>query len=425
MQYPIGHSADTARSNGGHMDSHDSLHAHLREALTYLYDPHFLQSSPLLEQWGLDRQPDAPAVLRDTLVAEIEALKPMGAVPAQTREWRIYELLFYRYVQQFGQQEVADQLGLSVRHLRREQTIALDALGDRLKHRYKLTSLPLEVEQEAATPASAQPLDEELGWLRNSPPEKLTDLNSEIPAVLLLLQQLARLHHVEIELKMCQGLVEAAVHPVAVRQMLLSIVNSSINCPSVRHIVITVHRQGADVVIRVRCVAQGCAELRPDEGGMLTVAGIARLCGCALHVTPSGQGMEAALVLPALGQVPVMVIDDNPDTLDLLQRYVMGTRYRVIGVREPGNATQAAEEAAPHLIMLDIMMPQIDGWEVMGQLLHHPKTSHIPVLICSIVAQEELALSLGARGFVRKPVSRQSLLTALAQHLPMAEPRFA
>lgn len=408
------------------MDTHEPFHAHLREALTYLYDPHYLQHSPLLTQWGFEHHPDPPAVLRDTLVAEIEALKPVGTVPAQTREWRIYELLFYRYVQQFGQQEVADQLGLSVRHLRREQTIALDALGERLKHRFKIVSLPPGIEQEPAPqPSSEPPLDEELGWLRNAPPEKLTDLNHEIPAVLLLMQQLARQHHVQLDLEICHELVEAAVHPVAVRQMLLSVLNSAINCPSVRHIVISAHRQGADVVIRMRSAAQGCAELRPDEGGVLTATRIAHLCGCALYVMPTGHGVEVALVLPALGQVPVMVIDDNPDTLELFQRYVIGTRYRVIAAREPANATSAAEEAAPHLILLDIMMPQIDGWEVMGQLLHHPRTYQIPVLICSIVAQEELALSLGARGFIRKPVSRQTLLNALAQHLPMTAPRFA
>jgi len=62
---------------------------------------------------------------------------------------------------------------------------------------------------------------------------------------------------------------------------------------------------------------------------------------------------------------------------------------------------------------LDVMLPGIDGWELLGQLREHPQTSCIPVVVCTILPQEPLALALGAAAFLRKPVSREALLSAL------------
>ncbi|NIV31704.1 MAG: response regulator, partial [Anaerolineae bacterium] len=80
------------------------------------------------------------------------------------------------------------------------------------------------------------------------------------------------------------------------------------------------------------------------------------------------------------------------------------------------------EEFSPQVILLDVMMPQIDGWEILGRLRQHPLTSHIPTVVCTILAQEELALSLGASAFVRKPVTRQVFLAALDRQIARMQP---
>jgi CheY-like chemotaxis protein len=59
------------------------------------------------------------------------------------------------------------------------------------------------------------------------------------------------------------------------------------------------------------------------------------------------------------------------------------------------------------------MMPRVDGWELLARLRQHPITAEIPVIICSVLADEELAHSLGATAVVRKPVTKQAFLTAL------------
>ena len=68
---------------------------------------------------------------------------------------------------------------------------------------------------------------------------------------------------------------------------------------------------------------------------------------------------------------------------------------------------------APHLIVLDVMLPGIDDWELLGRLRAHPRTRAAPIIICTILPQKELALALGAAAFIRKPVSRPALLSAL------------
>jgi CheY-like chemotaxis protein len=63
--------------------------------------------------------------------------------------------------------------------------------------------------------------------------------------------------------------------------------------------------------------------------------------------------------------------------------------------------------------VLDVMMPEVDGWKVLAQLRQHPATADLPILVCTILPQEEIALDMGASGFHSKPVTRQQFLAAL------------
>jgi len=121
----------------------------------------------------------------------------------------------------------------------------------------------------------------------------------------------------------------------------------------------------------------------------------------------------ARLFLPLAEQVAVLVIDDNVDTLRLFQRYLAGSRYPFIGARDAAQALALAEELTPRIIVLDVMMPGVDGWELLGRLRVHPKIGQVPIIVCTILPEEQLALALGATAFLRKPVSREAFLTAL------------
>ena len=109
----------------------------------------------------------------------------------------------------------------------------------------------------------------------------------------------------------------------------------------------------------------------------------------------------------------LLVIDDNEGLVELFRRYLTGEDYRVIGAPDGVEGQRMAEEHSPDLIVLDVMMPQRDGWEVMQLLRNRQSTRGIPVILCSVVEDPELAFSLGAAEFLSKPVKREELLNAL------------
>lgn len=85
-------------------------------------------------------------------------------------------------------------------------------------------------------------------------------------------------------------------------------------------------------------------------------------------------------------------------------------RYQVIGTNEPENAHSLAEKVQPAVILLDVMMQNVDGWQVLSELRQDAQTAQIPIIVCTILPVAELALSLGASAFLQKPVTQQQFL---------------
>jgi Amt family ammonium transporter len=73
------------------------------------------------------------------------------------------------------------------------------------------------------------------------------------------------------------------------------------------------------------------------------------------------------------------------------------------------------QELLPDVIVLDVMMPGMHGWEVLQRIRNHPQTAQIPVIICSVVNNPELAQALGASTFLPKPIRQEDVLTALGR----------
>jgi CheY-like chemotaxis protein len=136
-----------------------------------------------------------------------------------------------------------------------------------------------------------------------------------------------------------------------------------------------------------------------------------------IRVTPQGteSGPEITgfeFLLP-IAEHTVLVVDDNEDVLKLYQRYLHSSGYRVATAQTSEEALTLARQIRPDAITLDLMMPEQDGWDLLQRLLHQPDTHHIPIIVCTVLKQKALALSLGATTFLEKPVSRQALLSAL------------
>lgn len=392
----------------------------LRSALHYLYDPVHLRRSPLVDLLGLAGEFDRAAALQRTLVAAIRDLKPPDDESPQSRAWRIYDTLSLHYVRQLGREAVANQLGISERQMRREQRLAIEALAQHLWRSPQLEgaaakSQPLRrasTDFDGELPAGASFGGEQPDG-RAAPPELRIPLAEALENVRSLALPLAQQMDVGLDIYLTASLVALPVSPMALRTILLTVLTVVIPRARSGAIAMTAARRDDEIAIAVTCNDSH------GQQGVLTDTDLARLAtaqeqaafyDARLELGTRGQGLSVTLLLTAPEQAVVLVVDDNADWLELVQRYAAGSRYQVVTSLMPETACAAAGKLQPSLIILDVMMHNIDGWQVLSDLRHDPATSHIPVVVCTVLPLEEMALALGANAFLQKPVSQQQFL---------------
>jgi CheY-like chemotaxis protein len=397
----------------------------LRHALAFLYDPVALARSPLVRLLGLAGQDDTTSALRRILTEGIEALRPDLSVPAHTKPWRCYHTLRHHYIEQFTQREVARDFNISIRQLRRLERDALQLLSESLVRRYGIVA-PERAGAEADAEAGAIPpvnhagpsRSQEVEWSQRSFPSGRVTLASLIEGTVRVIEPLLASLHIRFEASLPETMPLLAVQPDIVRQALLNIIAASAHAIPGGRLALCAVVQPRTVTLQI--IATGLSAVHAPftddhvEGSRVTRQLLESTGGRMEPVrVDSAETFTVEIALPAEDLITFLVIDDNPDTLQLLERYTANTRYRFLGIQDATKAVNTAETILPDIIVLDVMLPNTDGWELLGQLRAHPQTSAIPVVICTIMPQEQLALTLGAGGFIRKPVSRSDFLAVL------------
>lgn len=114
----------------------------------------------------------------------------------------------------------------------------------------------------------------------------------------------------------------------------------------------------------------------------------------------------------------VLAIDDDPNVIDLLRENLSEAGYVIIGAENGNAGLQKARGLKPFAIILDIMMPQQDGWQMLHELKSDALTRAIPIIVLSIVDNKELAYRLGAFECLLKPLDREVMLAVLARVPP-------
>lgn len=379
----------------------------LRSALHHLYAPDQLRRSPLARLCGVEGF-DAAAALQRILLEAIESLQPAPTEPPQSRAWRIYDALVYRYVRGFDRDVVADQLGISGRQLRREQRAALEVLADVLWKRYDLARPANAI---AAAPADAPT------WLNDLPPERPAELGPLLAATLDLARPLARQWNVELRAALTEDCQQTTVPQIAVRHALLSLLGIII--PRSRDGTVTVSAGRTDVGVELSVMgATPGADVALADRETLSLDVARQLLAAVggqvvLRPAEGDRPIVAQLMLPQQERTLVLAVDDNADVLQLFERYLAGTTYCLTTTREPGQCLRLARELTPDIIVLDVMMPEVDGWDLLARLRSDGAAADAAIIVCTVLPQESLALALGADAFLQKPVSREDFLAAL------------
>ncbi len=119
----------------------------------------------------------------------------------------------------------------------------------------------------------------------------------------------------------------------------------------------------------------------------------------------------------------IMVVDDEPDALELIEFNLKQAGYDVVTAGDGAAALKKARSASPDLVILDIMLPEIDGFEVCKLLRRDPATAAIPILMLTARAAEidrVLGLELGGDDYVTKPFSPRELVLRVNKILERA-----
>jgi CheY-like chemotaxis protein len=391
----------------------------VRDGLASLYDYAALETHPLASIFP--KPPDQPEsqadYLRSLLLGAIERLRPPGRErSAEYVEWRPFLILHGRYVKGTSLQELQARLSLSARQLRREHGRALRAVAALLWDQACLErGEAAGEEEERAGPGQQGNSFQAFDFA----PQPL-DLAQVVRGVASVLQRRVRNEDAELHLVLSEELPYVQADRVILRQILFSLINHALHVRTDGDIVISAeaHADQVDVWIQFQADDPSSTVAEDEETPLETARYWIQRLGAALQALPSGEQASSArfiLSLPRADQAVVLVVDDQEPAIRMFQRYLSRSNVQVVGVRDPERVLPLARELQPQAITLDVMMPTVDGWEILQSLCTDPETQHIPIVVCSVWDEPELASSLGAAEFLKKPVVQRDLLTALAR----------
>lgn len=162
-------------------------------------------------------------------------------------------------------------------------------------------------------------------------------------------------------------------------------------------------------------------------GGSVTVSSAIGEGSCFTIVLPRQASKEPVQVEAAAPHGPsgaptLLLIDDDPHVHDVMGAMLSRDGYRVEHVSGGPGAVDAVRRVKPLAILLDVMMPQVDGWSVLNTLKGDPELAAIPVIIVSMLDDRPLGLSLGAAEFLTKPIDRATLAATVRRFAGPAGP---
>ncbi len=401
----------------------------LQEALTHLYDPAYQPSEAFCTALGCDARDGALAV-QTTILGAIKDLEPSPDVPPTAPTKQAYALLHCRFVLRLTQDETADRMHISRTTVHRAQRTAVHVLARALWERGPVrqiaqgrdeTGARLLAEEEvsnAQAPDWHAQMQRELAALQASAPNATSDVEETIRSVLKLGSVLVS-QEAHVEIGSVQPALVAAIHPSVLRQILITAIRRVARYVSAGPITIFARLEDGNVKIAVTGAISG--DSRPTTSDLLCDFPVLEDVSIEAHI--DGDRAFLWVGLPSVGKVNVLVVDDNPDMARFYRRCTEKTSYHIVHTAEGRNLFETIASAAPDIVVLDVMLPDVDGWELLTRLHQDPATRAIPVIVCSVVREEELALSLGAAHYLPKPVRSREFIQALDRVLARAPAR--
>lgn len=367
----------------------------VRDCLAHLYDLGYLQGHALAPK-GANRG----QLLRRLLMETVESLNPGPAIYFRAPQARPYNMLLLHYIERMTIQKAASELGISERQTYRELRDGETAVARLLWAQYE----PPEEDDAIAEPAA--PGDD--GGQRDLEAVSLGELLRGAAATV---QRLADQSNIGLQLDLQSSPEVRKADQAAARQILVSLFSHVIQAAAGDVSIRTLHYEGTTLLAFTfpSKARAGEEELAVDP----IVQQLLQQVGWEYQQAGAAQGRQQIEIRLKSSTQAIVLIDDDEGFAGLVKRYLNGLPFRLVTAQSGLQGIETARATQPALILLDVMMPGLDGWETLQRLQTAPDTMGIPLIICSVFNDPELARSLGARQLLPKPVSREGFLAAL------------
>ena len=387
----------------------------VKQALEHLYDFATLQKLPLAQDLAPAQSRANETLghhLRRELITAIESISPDVRSSEQSHDARLYSLLQLRYIEGITVQEAANRMGLSARQAHRSLrkgeesvTAVLWLRVQELKSERPLSPQP-ETQTGAARELSSVSTEVSLLDTRLEAIDIRTVLQDALKAIAPLVEKKGAAFALELPDEPVIVSVETAVS----QQIFASLFSRVVGVAYKDSLSLRLNERQEQIVVTLSYLPENESDpIIVDE----VIEQITQKLGWTIRQEQVING-RSAIVLNLTGQgALILVVDDNEGLVELLDRYLTGHDCRVLTATNGPEGLKLAQDLIPDAIILDVMMPGASGWEILQTLRSQPKTATVPVIVCSVFNDPDLAYSLGATRFHPKPIRRDTILDTL------------
>ncbi|MFP3895617.1 MAG: response regulator [Anaerolineales bacterium] len=403
------------------MPDKDKFTAHVATAYSHLYDIVALRTSPLITLLIEDsaQTPTEKAwTLHHRLIDAIETLDPGPDAPTSCYAWRRHRVMMLHHLEGLTPEAVADRLAISRRTYYRAYNEAVQSIATLLWDKYVGSSSV--VNEEKGKRAEPSDLDRmellRLSAAQAAESERYAPISEVIDGAIALAQDLAEERDVRISVDAPPSSPTAMVEKNAARQILLEILDFLLGSMRGGRLEISYDLVENDVEL---FLTSTCPDTIPHltrqrKTEIKVLRELAQAQRIEMNLLDEEEHIRGFhLRLPSKRLTTVLLVDDNEEMLALLERYLLPHNYGVLKAQSGSEALALARSRQPDGVILDLMMPDQDGWDVLQTLSNQPATEQIPVMVCTVLSARRLALSLGATVFLEKPITEDKLLSAL------------
>jgi len=380
----------------------------VKNALEHFHDLSYLQNHPFARALKRNDEPAEETrgqMLQKNLSRAIEMLDSGRTLSASSSPSRRHNIMRLRYIERQTIQSISYKLGISERQAHRDLRHGEEDLATILWAWYV---------EDAARSGTA---DSENNGVVNPEIEHLQTNFQEVDVTRLIftasssIEQLSSKRNVKLVIEAPPEPVMISTDPFVAKHILINLFSSAVQKCDGNQVRLVLKSSDKTTLDLHFTKTHGGDEDLLNE---ITVQLIHRL-NWEINQSVVQDSQCRVELLFGKNMPTVLVIDDYEGLSRLLKRYLAGHRCRVLAAADGASGLSLAREIQPDAVILDVMMPGMDGWEVLQRLRNHPATQHIPVIICSVFNDPELAYALGASLFLSKPVRREDIIQALKQ----------